>query len=142
VSSESLVSDLTFRIHHTVLPVADLNRSIDFYTGLLGMTVMGRRTDGVRKVEVGHVGYGDREAHPSLELTRDISENAEAVDPIDLHIGVQVSDLRKLCGVLERQRVSFIKPLKASGPDNQCRTAWVHDPDGHAIELIQIGPSP
>jgi lactoylglutathione lyase len=142
MGKESLVKDLAFRIHHTMLPVADLDRSIDFYTALLGMTVMGRRTDETRKVEVGHVGYGERETHPSLELTKDTSENARAgVDPIDLHIGVQVSDLRKLCGVLEKRQVSFIKPLKASGPDNRRMTAWVRDPDGHAIELIQIGPS-
>jgi len=142
MSNESPVSDLTFRIHHTMLPVADLGRSIDFYTGLLGMTVMGRRTDETRKVEVGHVGYGGGETHPSLELTRETGENASAeVNPIDFHIGVQVSDLRKLCGVLESRQVSFIKPLKASGPDNRRMTAWVRDPDGHAIELIQIDPS-
>jgi lactoylglutathione lyase len=142
MNSENLVSDLTFRIHHTMLPVANLGRSIDFYTRLLGMTVMGRRTDATRKVEVGHVGYGERETQPSLELTQDTSEDAPAeVGQIDLHVALQVSDLRKLCDVLEKHRVSFIKAFKASAPDNRRLTAWIRDPDGHAIELIQIGPS-
>jgi lactoylglutathione lyase len=142
MSNESLVNELTFRIHHTMLPVVDLDRSIDFYTRLLGMTVMGRGTDATRKVEVGHVGYGERETQPSFELTQDTSEDAPAgIDPIDLHVALQVSDLRKLRGVLEKQRVGFIKALKASGPDNRRLTAWIRDPDGHAIELIQIGPS-
>lgn len=143
MGTESFVNDLTFRIHHTMLPVLDLGRSIDFYTRLLGMTVMGRRTDATRKVEVGHVGYGERETQPSLELTQDTSKGAPGeIAPIDFHVGLQVSDLRRLCGVLEQQRVSFIKALKASGPDNRRLTAWIRDPDGHAIELIQIGPSP
>jgi catechol 2,3-dioxygenase-like lactoylglutathione lyase family enzyme len=51
MSDESLVGGLTFRIDHTMLPVADLDRSIDFYTRLLGMKGMGRRLDEIRKVE-------------------------------------------------------------------------------------------
>ena len=142
MGTESLVNDLTFRIHHTMLPVVDLERSIDFYTRLLGMTVMGRRTDATRKVEVGHVGYGERATQPSLELTQDTREDAPAeIAPIDFHVAVQVSDLHKLCGVLGQQRVNFIKTLKASGPDNRRLTTWIRDPDGHAIELIQISPS-
>ena len=68
MTHESPVTDLIFRIHHTMLPVADLQRSMTFYTRLFGMSVMGRRSDADRKVEVGHVGYGDRATQPSLEL--------------------------------------------------------------------------
>jgi lactoylglutathione lyase len=128
-----------FRIHHTMLPVSDLNQSIEFYTRHLGMSVMGRRTDQTRRVEVGHVGYGERDTHPSLELTQDLSEGAPAeIGPIDFHVGIQVGDLRKLCESLERENVRFVKPLKASGPDNRRLAAWIRDPDGHAIELIEI----
>lgn len=128
-----------FRIHHTMLPVSDLEQSIDFYTRHLGMKTMGRRTDQIRNVEVGHVGYGERDTHPSLELTRDLNATAPfEVGPIDFHIGIQVNDLRTLCATLENKNISFIKALKASGPDNRRLTAWVRDPDGHAIELIEI----
>jgi lactoylglutathione lyase len=134
--------NLACRIHHTMLPVADLDRSVDFYTRLLGMKPMGRRVDAMRKVEVGHVGYGDRESQPSLELTKDIVDAAPAeVRPTGIHVAIQVGDLHALCGALERERVGFVQALKASGPDGRRLTAWIRDPDGHAIELIEIRPA-
>lgn len=130
---------LTFRIHHTMLPVADLDRSIEFYVQLLGMKPMGRRIDETRKVAVGHVGYGDREAQPSLELTQDIGESAPAgVVPTGIHIGIHVNDLQRLCGVLEGEHVKFLQPLK--GTPGKRLTAWVRDPDGHALELVEVHP--
>jgi len=137
MSDDGLTDGLSFRIHHTMLPVADLDRSIGFYTRVLGMKGMGRRTDETRKVEVGHVGYGDRETQPSLELTRDISENAPAeVRPTGIHVAIHVSDLQRLCGVLESEQVKFIQPLKGIG--GRRLTAWIRDPDGHAIELVEV----
>ncbi len=137
MGSENLVSDLSFRIHHTMLPVADLDRSVSFYTRLLGMKPMGRRTDETRKVEVGHVGYGDRETQPSLELTRDIGESAPAeVRPTGIHVAIHVNDLQRLCGVLEAEHVGFIQPIK--GTPGRRLTAWIRDPDGHAIELVEV----
>lgn len=140
MSDQRVISDLTFRIHHTMLPVADLDRSIDFYTRLLGMKGMGRRLDETRKVEVGHVGYGEREIQPSIELTRDISENAPAeVRSTGIHVAIQVSDLQYLCSMLESEPVSFIQPLKGIG--GRRLTAWLTDPDGHVIELVEIRAS-
>ncbi len=139
MSPESLVTDLSFRIHHTMLPVTDLQRSMTFYTRLFGMNVMVRRSDADRKVEVGHVGYGDRATQPSLELIQDVSENAPArVTPTGGHISIHVSDLQKLCTILETQGVEFKQPLtrRPSGP-----RAWVRDPDGHEIELAERPPS-
>ena len=142
MSDMSLVNDIRFRIHHTMLPVADLDRSVGFYTQLLGMKPMGRRIDETRKVEVGHVGYGDRETQPSLELTRDISENAPTeVRATGIHVAIHVSDLQRLCGVMESESVKFIQPLKMSGPGGRRLTAWIRDPDGHAIELVEIRPT-
>lgn len=135
MSQESLVTDLSFRIHHTMLPVTDLQRSMTFYTRLFGMDVMGRRSDADRKVEVGHVGYGDRATQPSLELIQDISENApDRVRPTGGHISIHVSDLQKLCTILDREGVEFKQPLtrRPSG-----LRAWVRDPDGHEIELAE-----
>lgn len=140
MSDMSLVNDIRFRIHHTMLPVADLDRSVGFYTQLLGMKPMGRRVDETRKVEVGHVGYGDRETQPSLELTKDISANAPIeVRPTGIHVAIHVSDLQRLCSVLDTERVTFIQPLKGIG--GKRLTAWIRDPDGHAIELVEIRAS-
>lgn len=134
MSAESVVDDLTFRIHHTMLPVADLDRSVHFYTRLLGMTPMGRRTDETRRVEVGHVGYGDQ---PTLELTKDVSETApHTVRPTGIHVAIQVSDLTRLCAILENEHVTFLQPLKGLG--GRRLVAWIRDPDGHALELVEI----
>jgi lactoylglutathione lyase len=140
VSVEKPVADIQFRIHHTMLPVADLDRSIGFYTRLLGMKPMGRRTDDTRKVEVGHVGYGDRDTQPSLELTQDISESAPTeVKPTGIHVAIHVSDLQRLCGLLERDQVKFLQPIK--GTPGRRLVAWVRDPDGHALELVEVHPA-
>ena len=142
MNDDNLVGDLAFRIHHTMLPVADLNRSIAFYTRLLGMKPMGHRLDEIRKVEVGHVGYGDRDMQPSLKLTKDISESAPTeVRPTGIHVAIQVNDLARLCDILQRERVGFVQPLKASGPDKRRLVAWIRDPDGHVIELFEIRAS-
>jgi lactoylglutathione lyase len=136
MSEETSIAGLTFRIHHTMLPVANLERSIDFYTRLFGMRVMGRRSDADRKVEVGHVGYGDRATQPSIELIQDVSEQAPArVNPVGSHISIHVSDLRRLCAILEKERVVFKQPLMQR-PGGNLR-AWVRDLDGHELELAE-----
>jgi lactoylglutathione lyase len=136
----SSVKDLSFRVHHTMLPVADLDRSVAFYTRLLGMKVKERHASEARKVEVGLVGYGDKASEPFLELIEDISDNAPAqVTPANIHIGIDTSDLRKLCTVLEREGVAFIRPLKQRS-DGMGLSAWIRDPDGHEIELAERHP--
>lgn len=134
MNGDSPVADLSFRIHHAMLPVANLERSIGFYTRLFGMQVMGRRSDPNRQVEVGHVGYGERATQPSIELIQDVSARAPAtVKPTGGHISIHVSDLAKLCGVLEQAGVEFTQPLSRRAGGNL--RAWVRDPDGHALEL-------
>jgi lactoylglutathione lyase len=137
MNEESLVKDLSFRVHHTMLPVADLDRSVSFYTRLLGMKVKERHASEARKVEVGLVGYGDEASAPFLELIQDTSERAPTrVTPANIHIGVDTSDLRKLCEVLEKEGVPFMRPLKQRS-DGMGLSAWIRDPDGHELELAE-----
>jgi len=137
MNEESLVRDLSFRVHHTMLPVADLDKSIGFYTRLLGMKLKERHASEARKVEVGLVGYGDEASAPFLELIRDTSEKAPTqVTPANIHIGIDTSDLRKLCSVLEREGVTFIRPFKQRS-DGMGFSAWIRDPDGHELELAE-----
>ena len=142
MNNESLVPDLTFRVHHTMLPVADLDRSIDFYTRLLGMKVKERHANDARKTDVGLVGYGATAAAPFLELTQAIGDQAPArVTPLNAHIAIDVSDLRKLCAVLEKERVTFVRAFKTRG-DGKGFSTWIKDPDGHEIELAERHSDP
>jgi lactoylglutathione lyase len=137
MNEESLVKDLSFRVHHTMLPVADLDRSINFYTRLLGMKLKERHASEARKVEVGLVGYGDEASIPFLELIRDTSVRAPAqVTPANIHIGIDTSDLRQLCTVLETAGVAFLRPFKQRS-DGLGFSAWIRDPDGHELELAE-----
>ena len=137
MNDECLVKDLTFRVHHTMLPVADLDLSIAFYTRLLGMKVKERHASEARKVEVGLVGYGDEASAPFLELIEDTSEKAPAqVTPANIHVGIDTSDLRKLCAILEKEGITFIRPLKQRS-DGMGLSAWIRDPDGHELELAE-----
>jgi lactoylglutathione lyase len=140
MNDDCLVKGLTFRVHHTMLPVADLNRSVAFYTRLLGMKVKDRHASEARKVEVGLVGYGGKASEPFLELIQNISENAPAqVTPANIHIGIDVNDLRKLSTILEKEGVTFIRPLKQRS-DGMGLSAWIRDPDGHELELAERHP--
>jgi catechol 2,3-dioxygenase-like lactoylglutathione lyase family enzyme len=104
------------------------------------MAVMGRRSDPNRKVEVGHVGYGDRATQPSIELIQDVSEHAPAkVSPTGGHISIHVSDLTRLCDVLGSEGVTFKQPLSRRAGGNL--RAWVCDPDGHELELAERPPA-
>lgn len=137
MSDKNSVGDLTFKVHHTMLPVADLDRSISFYTRLLGMKVKERHASEARKVEVGLVGYGDQASAPFLELIKDTSARAPAqVTPANIHVGIDTSDLRKLCDVLEKEGVIFIRPFKERS-DGMGFSAWIRDPDGHELELAE-----
>ena len=132
--------DLTFRIHHTMLPVANLERSIEFYTRVLGMRVMGRRRNEARKTEVGHVGYGDRDMQPSLELTQsDGGDTPVTVRPTGVHVAIQVNDLRALWNGLEGSGAVLQQP-PTGRPGSKNLTAWIRDPDGHELELIERHP--
>jgi lactoylglutathione lyase len=142
MTDQSLLEGLTFRIHHTMLPVSDLERSIRFYTGLLGMAVMGRRRNEARQTEVVHVGYGDRAAQPSLELTKGLGGSAPGpIGPTGIHVAIHTNDVRRLCDILEREGVTITQP-PTGRPGSRNLTAWIRDPDGHEIELQERHPEP
>jgi lactoylglutathione lyase len=137
MSTASPVAGLTFKVHHTMLPVADLSRSIAFYTRLLGMQPQSRHANPTRGVEVGLLGYGNAGSAPYLELTQNISAEAPAhVTPANIHIGIDVSDLRQLASILEQEGVPFTRPVRERS-DGKGLTAWIEDPDGHPLELAE-----
>jgi lactoylglutathione lyase len=126
------------RVLHTMLRVGNLQRSIDFYTRALGMHLL-RTTDRPdQKYTLAFVGYGSESEHAVLELTYNYG-----VDHYDLgtgfgHMAVGVTDVTAAC---QRVRNAGGTVTREPGPVKGGTTviAFVQDPDGYKIELIQGG---
>ncbi len=126
------------RIRHTMLRVRDLEKSLDFYTRLFGMTLYRRRDSEGGKYTTAFIGYGDEEEQPAIELTYNWGRD----DGYDIgsgfgHIAIGVPDIYAFCEMLEREGVEIprpVGPLKHAGP-NAAIIAFVKDPDGYLIEL-------
>jgi lactoylglutathione lyase len=127
------------RMLHTMLRVGDLQRSIDFYTQVLGMQLLRQKEYPDGKFTLAFVGYGSEADHTVIELTHNWG-----VDSYDLgkgfgHIALEVDDVYQAADEI-RQRGGKI--LREAGPMNAGTTiiAFVEDPDGYAIELIGKRP--
>ncbi len=128
----------TYSYLHTMLRVGDLERSVAFYTGLLGMRELRRRDVPDGKYTLSFLGYGAEDSHTVLELTYNYG-----VDHYDLgtafgHLAIGVPDVYATC---EQLRAAGAKITREPGPVKFGTTviAFVEDPDGYKIELIQRG---
>ena len=126
---------------HTMLRVGDLQRSIDFYTRLLGMKLLRTTERPEQKYSLAFVGYGSNPDHAELELTYN-----HGVDSYDLgtaygHIALGMPDIYAAC---EQIRAAGGKITREPGPVKGGDTviAFVTDPDGYKIELIERKPAP
>ncbi|TWO73064.1 lactoylglutathione lyase [Caenimonas sedimenti] len=124
------------RILHTMLRVGDLKRSIDFYTQVLGMNLLRTTERPDQKYSLAFVGYGTNPEHAELELTYN-----HGVDSYDMggafgHIAIGVQDVYVAC---DRIRATGGNITREPGPVKGGTTviAFVTDPDGYKIELIQ-----
>jgi lactoylglutathione lyase len=126
------------RIRHTMIRVRDLDKSIDFYTRLMGMTLYRRRDNEGGKYTTAFLGYGEEEGNPAIELTYNWGQE-EAYNLGDGfgHIAIGVPDIYGFCERLEKEGAEIPRPagpLKHGGP-NAAVIAFVKDPDGYMIEL-------
>lgn len=124
------------RILHTMLRVGDMQRSIDFYTRVMGMKLLRTTDRPEQKYSLAFVGYGDEREHAVLELTYNYG-----VDRYDLgtafgHIAIAVDDAYAAC---EKIKAAGGSVTREPGPVKGGTTviAFVTDPDGYKIELIQ-----
>jgi lactoylglutathione lyase len=126
-----------YRLLHTMIRVKDLDKSIDFYTRLLGMELM-RRTDYPSgEFTLAFVGYGDEASDAVIELTHNWGQQ----EPYELgtgfgHLAVGVPDIYGTCEQLAAEGVAIPRPpgpMKHGGS----MIAFVEDPDGYKIELIE-----
>lgn len=125
---------LEFRFRHTMLPVEKLDRSVKFYTDVLGMQVVRERLQGPGGHNVAYVGYGEEGTHPVLELIENTGNHDK---PWSGHIAIAVSDLPALVERLEAEGVTFLKPLRQPDSGTNEYICHIVDPDGFEIELNQ-----
>ena len=124
------------RLLHTMLRVGDLERSLDFYTNVLGMQLLRRTDRPEQRYTLAFVGYGDERTNAVLELTYNYG-----VDRYDLgtgygHVAIEVQDAARAC---EAVRAKGGTVTREAGPVKGGTTviAFVQDPDGYKIELIE-----
>ena len=127
------------RMLHTMLRVFDLKKSLDFYGRLLGMQVLRQREVPDGRYTLAFVGYGDEDNSTVVELTY----NWDQKEPYALgsafgHLAIGVPDVYATCEMLGKAGVKITRP---PGPVKFGTTviAFIEDPDGYKIELIQRG---
>ena len=124
------------RLLHTMLRVGDLQRSIDFYTQVLGMKVLRTSENPEYKYSLAFVGFEGNPAQAEIELTYNWGTDAYELGTAYGHIALGMPDIYAAC---ERIRAAGGNVSREPGPVKGGTTviAFVTDPDGYKIELIQ-----
>ena len=125
------------RMLHTMLRVGDLERSVAFYTDVLGMQLLRRKDYASGRFTLAFLGYGDEKDHTVLELTHNWdTEHYDLGDGYG-HIALGVQDIQSTCaGIAERGG----RLVREPGPMKHGSTviAFLEDPDGYKVELIEL----
>ncbi|NKD44146.1 lactoylglutathione lyase [Haematospirillum jordaniae] len=128
---------MTFQFLHTMIRVLNLEASVDFYTRHLGMQMLRRRDYPEGRFTLVFVGYGEENDHTVLELTH----NWDQAAPYEIgtgfgHLALGVQDIYATC---ESLRAEGVRITREPGPMKHGKTliAFIEDPDGYKIELIQ-----
>lgn len=123
------------RILHTMLRVGDLEKSIAFYTEVLGMTLLRRKDYPDGRFTLAFVGYGNEAENSVLELTHNWDTPNYDLGNGYGHIAIEVNDVYKAC---EQIKAAGGKVVREAGPmmHGSSILAFVEDPDGYKIELL------
>lgn len=124
------------KLLHTMIRVVDLETSLEFYTRMLGMKLLARHDYPEGKFTLAFVGYGDHIDDGSIELTHNWETERYVMGNAFGHIAVGVSDIYATCRVITEKGGKLVRP---PGPMKHGTTliAFLEDPDGYKIELIQ-----
>jgi lactoylglutathione lyase len=125
------------RLLHTMLRVGDLDRSLSFYTEMLGMQLLRRKDYPGGRFTLAFVGYGDEQDNTVLELTHNWDTTDYAIGSGYGHIAIGVDDIHAVCGEIS---AGGGRVTREPGPMKHGSTviAFVEDPDGYKVELIQL----
>jgi len=123
------------RLLHTMLRVGDLQKSINFYTEILGMTLLRQKDYPEGKFTLAFVGYGDERNNTAIELTHNWDTDSYDVGSGFGHLAIEVEDVYVATDEIKKNGG---KILREAGPMNAGSTiiAFVEDPDGYQIELL------
>jgi lactoylglutathione lyase len=126
------------RILHTMLRVGDLERSIAFYTDVLGMRLLRRREVPDGRFTLAFLGFGPESEQAALELTHNWDTRSYDLGTGFGHVAIEVDDAYAACAAIQARGGVVTRP---AGPMKHGSTviAFVQDPDGYKIELIQRG---
>ena len=124
------------RILHTMLRVGDLQRSIDFYTKVLGMKLLRTSDNPEYKYTLAFLGYGSNPEHAELELTYNYGVENYDMGTAYGHIAISADDIHETC---EQVRTAGGNITREPGPVKGGSTviAFITDPDGYKVELIE-----
>jgi len=124
------------RMLHTMLRVGDLGRSLDFYCKVLGMRLLRKHDFPEGRFTLAFVGYGDESDHTVIELTHNWDTDRYDLGNAYGHIALGVEDIYATC---EQLRAKGAKIVREPGPMKHGSTeiAFLEDPDGYKVELIQ-----
>jgi len=124
------------RLLHVMLRVGDLQRSIDFYTKALGMTLLRQSDYPDGKFTLAFLGYGPEDATTVLELTHNWETKSYELGSGFGHLAVAASDIQAAC---EQIRAAGGTITREPGPMKHGKTviAFAADPDGYKVELIE-----
>jgi lactoylglutathione lyase len=124
------------RILHTMLRVGDLDRSLKFYSEVLGMRLLRRNDYPDGKFTLAFIGYGDESEGAVIELTHNWGVESYEIGTGYGHIALEVEDAYKACDEI-KARGGVV--TREAGPMKHGTTviAFVQDPDGYKVELIQ-----
>ena len=124
------------RILHTMLRVGDLQRSIDFYTKVLGMKLLRISDNPEYKYTLAFVGYGNNPEHAELELTYNYGVDHYELGTAYGHIAISADDIVAACAAVKANGGNV---TREPGPVKGGTTviAFITDPDGYKVELIE-----
>ena len=122
---------------HTMIRVGDLDKSIDFYTKVLGMTLLRRKDYPDGKFTLAFVGYGDEANTAVIELTHNWETKRYDLGNGFGHLAIGLPDIYAACAAVKAKGGTVTRepgPMKFGGSE----IAFVQDPDGYKIEFIQM----
>ena len=125
------------RLLHTMLRVGDLERSITFYTEVLGMRLLRRKDYPGGRFTLAFVGYGEESDTTVLELTHNWDTSSYEIGTGYGHIALGVDDIQATCEAMAAKGGRVVRPPGAMKHGTTV-IAFVEDPDGYKVELIQL----